>query len=118
MSKWEICLEQMEFFAYHGWYANEREQGNIFWVDVAIRTELPGFIGQDDLENALNYETIYQIVSSRMEQPVKLLETLCHNILEDLKLDFGDDIHGYICLRKKQPPTLGKTSASKVTRYF
>ncbi len=118
MSKWEICLEQMEFFAYHGWYPEEREKGNVFWVDVAVRAELPGFIGKDDLKNSINYETIYQVVAKHMNTPVKLLETICENILADLKSSFGEDIRGYICLRKKHPPSLGKTGSSKVTRFF
>jgi 7,8-dihydroneopterin aldolase/epimerase/oxygenase len=118
MPKWEISLEQMEFFAYHGWYPEEREQGNIFWVDVAVSADLLGFIGEDDLENSINYELIYRAVKQQMNRPVKLLETLCENILTDLRASFGADIHGYICIRKKCPPSLGKTVASKVTRFF
>jgi dihydroneopterin aldolase len=93
-------------------------QGNTFWVDVMVEAPATHPSQEEDLAHTLNYEVIYAIVSRQMEEPVKLLETLCSSILRDLQQAFGDAIHGHITVRKKQPPMLGKMEASLVTLRF
>lgn len=118
MQTWVIGLEKMEFFARHGWYPEEQVQGNTFWVDIMVEVPVTLPVQEEDLAHTLNYEIIYAIVSRQMEEPVKLLETLCSRIHRDLQNAFGDAIHGHITVRKKQPPMLGKTEASLVTLRF
>jgi len=58
-----IALEGMHFFAYHGYYAEERIVGNQFIIDVYV--DVDTFDSQDDnIDDTVNYEVIYDITKS------------------------------------------------------
>ena len=44
----KICLEGLEFHAFHGVYPHERESGNWFEVDISVGTEIIQGAGRDD----------------------------------------------------------------------
>ena len=83
----QVALEGMHFFAYHGYYEEERIVGNPFIVDVYV--DLNSFDSRDDnITDTVNYEHIYKVVKSHMEHKYKLLETIALNIGEELKSRF------------------------------
>jgi len=83
-----IALEGMHFFAYHGYYEEERIVGNQFiidaWVDVDTFDSM-----DDDINDTVNYEVIYDIVKGHMAKKYKLLETIALNISTDIKSKFS-----------------------------
>lgn len=82
-----IALEGMHFFAYHGYYEEERIVGNQFIIDVLV--DVDTFDSQDDnIDDTVNYEVIYDITKSHMEKKYKLLETIALNISNDIKSKF------------------------------
>lgn len=80
----KISVEKIKLFAHHGWYAEEQQTGNWFEVTVEISLPTPTEIN-DDLQNTFNYEWLYQLVVLQMEATQKLLETVCNNILSEIK---------------------------------
>ena len=58
-----ITLAGMEFFSHHGYYDDEITRGNKFVVDLNIDLDTSGPGESDDLEVALNYESIYELVN-------------------------------------------------------
>lgn len=82
-----IALEGMNFFAYHGYYEEERIVGNPFIIDVYV--DVDTFDSQDDdINDTVNYEVIYDITKGHMDKKYKLLETIALNISSDIKNKF------------------------------
>ena len=109
----EISLEGLEFFAYHGYYAEERKQGNMFLVDAKVIVQLDPKMA-DDLNRTINYEEIYLIVKKEMEQSSFLLEDVAMRILDKVFLRFGEVDHVEIAVSKLHPPIPGKCRSAKV----
>lgn len=109
-----IGLEGMEFYAYHGVFEEEQLIGGKYIVDIAVYTDMLGAALYDDLEGTLDYEIIYHIVRKNMQQPVKLIEYLAHNIIVDLRAVISEDDKIHIKIRKINPPLGAKIGASFV----
>jgi len=84
-----IALEGMHFFAYHGYYEEERIVGNQFIIDVYVDVDTFDST-DDDINDTVNYEVIYDIVKGHMIKKYKLLETIALNISTDLKNRFSN----------------------------
>jgi dihydroneopterin aldolase len=73
-----IHLHKLAFFAYHGLYEEEQQNGNHFEVDVDIEADIPDNV--QHLQDTIDYVKMYVIVEQRMQQSTKLLETLAQNL--------------------------------------
>ena len=58
----KICLQGMQFYAYHGASAPERELGQRLEVEVEIFSDLRAAGKLDDLAHTVNYAEVYQVV--------------------------------------------------------
>lgn len=116
--KWTISLENIEIFAHHGWYAEERITGNTFIVNIKLILDLQDYTGRDELNETINYEKLYEITIDNMNRPRKLLESICWTIKEDLLVSFGSTISGSIKIAKLNPPLNGKVGTSSVKLEF
>ncbi|MGB4400886.1 MAG: dihydroneopterin aldolase [Daejeonella sp.] len=109
----KVSLEGVRIFAYHGFYAEERVLGTEFIVDVD--TELEVFsAGDDELSNTVNYEKLYQIISFEMKIPRKLLETVAHAILDQIRHEFLAVKNIRVVIRKMHPPLGGDVRNSTI----
>lgn len=109
----KVSLEGVRFFAYHGLYPEEQILGTEFLVDVD--TELEVFTaGEDDISNTVNYEKIFQIISHEMNNPRKLLETVAHAILEQIRHEFLAVKNIRVLIRKMHPPLGGQVKNSAI----
>jgi dihydroneopterin aldolase len=111
----KICLEGLEFHAFHGVYPHERESGNWFEVDITVETEIPEGSIDDNLARTVNYETLYQIVKDEMEKPSKLLETVAEQIVQRVMSDLSNVAQVEIKLAKINPPIGGKCKRASVS---
>lgn len=113
----KVSLEGMRFFAYHGFYPEEQILGAEFMVDVD--TELEVFSGgDDDISNTVNYERLFQIVSLEMKTPRKLIETVAHAILEQVRHEFLAVMYIRVLIRKMHPPLQGEVRNSAIELTF
>ncbi len=110
-----ISLEGLEFFAYHGFYPEERKIGNRFGVDITVGTDFTGAAMLDKLKQTVNYELLYNIVKNEMNSPAKLLEHLAYNILLRVFADFPTVTSVRVSVRKFNPPIGGVGRAAVVT---
>ena len=69
-----IELSGMEFFGYHGCYAEERRQGQRFVVDAVLHADLQEAGRTDRLEASVDYATVFEDVREVVEGAAKLLE--------------------------------------------
>jgi 7,8-dihydroneopterin aldolase/epimerase/oxygenase len=78
----QLVLENMEFYAHHGHYDEEQTIGGKFTVDLIVDTDLSKPAETDNLEYALDYSKIYQVVQQEMGKPSRLLEHLAMRIIK------------------------------------
>ncbi|TBH73953.1 dihydroneopterin aldolase [Aquirufa nivalisilvae] len=75
MDFYQVSWQGLRFYAYHGFFPEERILGNWYELNITISLlSLEEF--QDNLEQTLDYSQVYQICQTIMKEPVDLLETL------------------------------------------
>lgn len=103
-----IELEGMEFYARHGYYPFEKQVGARFVVSARIETDCT-LAGQTDrLEDALNYQKIYDIVRDEMAIPSALLEHVCTRIIDRIYHSFPGIGNARVKVSKMNPPMGGQ----------
>ncbi|RKD91785.1 dihydroneopterin aldolase [Mangrovibacterium diazotrophicum] len=103
-----IELEGMEFYAYHGHYQTEKQVGAKFIVAATIHTDCTKAGETDQLDDALNYQKIYDIIKEEMAIPSALLEHVCTRILDHIYRSFPTIEKATIKLSKMNPPMGGQ----------
>jgi len=111
-----VSLKGLEFFAYHGFYDEERKKGNNFICDVSV--ELKSFDSIDDnIQDTVNYEDVYAIVEYEMTQTRKLIETVAYHIIQ--KIQVLDNVTAAsVKIHKLSPPIAGKIDRAIVEMQF
>jgi dihydroneopterin aldolase len=99
-----IELSGFKFFAHHGCFDFEREQGNDFEVDLVVNlSSIEESAKSDSLEHTLNYAILYNIIREEMEKPRNLLESVAYSIAERVsKCEKVDS--GVVKISKYNPP--------------
>jgi len=111
-----IEIEDMEFYAYHGCFKAERVVGNYFTVYARLEADCTKASLSDLIADALNYQTVYEIIKEQMMIPSSLLEHVARRILDALFHTFPDRINNAdIKISKLAPPMGGKMGAVSVT---
>ncbi len=111
----KIALKGMKFYAYHGFYEEERIIGAYYKLDVTVQINFAKAGQNDQLEDTLNYEQIYQICKEVMAVPSKLLEHVVVKI-ETKLISYDSNIEGVnIVLDKLNPPLGGDVASSQVS---
>lgn len=112
-----VGLKDATFYAFHGYYEEERKMGNHFIINTKITFELPENVS-DDLQHTVNYETVYTICKNEMDQSQKLLETVAANIMKAYKINFTALKSAEITINKLQPQLGGKLHSSFVELVY
>ena len=105
----------MEFLAYHGCLASEKEDGGHFVVDFRAAVDLAAAEQSDSLEDTLDYSSVYKIVASEMATPSNLLENVAYRIRAAIEEAFPTIPEFEISVSKKNPPVGGSAASAKVT---
>lgn len=109
-----VSLEGLEFHAFHGVHAYERESGNKFEVDIHVDTDFSAGARKDDIHGTVDYEILYRIVKEEMEKPSKLLETVAEKIVEDVFRELPAVLFVELKISKINPPIGGKCERASV----
>lgn len=108
-----ISLNNVRFRAYHGLYPEERQKGNDFVVNMQIK-----YIPQQeiitDLQQTINYATLFDIVNAIMQKPVDLLETLVQTIAKTVHEQFPQIKEVNVSVEKLNPPIDSFTGSTEV----
>ncbi len=98
-----IQLENLVFKSFHGLYPEEKIIGTNFIVNLSVQ-----FVLQNDetitIDDTINYEVLFEIVSIHMKKPKELLENLVVNITKDILNRFNQIKQVSISITKKNPP--------------
>ena len=110
-----IELLGMEFLAYHGCLASEKEDGGHFVVDFRATSDINAAAASDDLADTLDYSAVYKIVASEMATPSNLLENVVCRIRDAIEAAYPTIPEFEISVAKCNPPVGGNAAFAKVT---
>lgn len=110
----QIELKEMKFYAYHGVMEQERKVGNQFMVDVSLTAPLEKAVESDELEDTINYATVYELIKEEMEIPSFLIERVAGRILASLKSRFPQLMEVELKLSKLNPPFGGDIQCASI----
>ncbi|HJB84863.1 MAG TPA: dihydroneopterin aldolase [Candidatus Alistipes merdigallinarum] len=110
-----IELEEMEFRAFHGCYPLERIVGNRFLVNVAIKADLSLPAASDNVDDTINYLSVYETVRDEMAVESHILEHVAQRIIDAIYRRFPQSQHIRVKVSKLAPPLGGKIKKVSVT---
>jgi len=101
-------ISGMEFYSGIGCYNEEQIIGNRFLIDLQLITncEIPAIT--DNIDDALNYQLVYDLVKTEMQINCHLIEFKAQQILNILFANFAQLQEVTIKLSKVNPPLGGK----------
>lgn len=111
----KLTLKGLSFHAGHGYYEEERQEGNDFEVDLVFYADLSEAARSDDLSQTIDYQKAETLVKGVMNGPsIKLIETLTRQIGEQVFEAFQNLQKLEVSVRKLHPPLETKTEFSEV----
>ena len=110
-----IDIENMEFYAYHGCFAEEQAIGTHFRVNLRMQVDTSAAQMSDSIEDTVNYLSVYQSVKDEMLKPSHLLENVAERIASRV-LDEYQAVES-VCVKvtKLNPPLGGKMEGVSLT---
>ena len=115
--KQKVALQDIRFFAYHGYYPLEQVIGNEFLVDIETVTQVEENLN-DELSDTVNYEQLFELASHEMKTPRKLLETVAHCMLKAIVTEFPQVDSVKVIIRKMNLPVKGEVKNSLVELVY
>lgn len=111
-----VALEGMHFYAYHGFYEEERIAGNDYLLDVYAYLNFDEAADEDNISGTVNYEQILAKCQEEMGKKHKLLETIASNIGESL-LNNHRRIQKIRVRVNKLNPQMGSKTARAIVEF-
>ncbi|ALC83297.1 MULTISPECIES: dihydroneopterin aldolase [Bacillus] len=115
----KVYVEGMEFYGYHGVFAEENKLGQRFKVDLSASLDLSEAGKTDNIDATINYADLYHICRDVVEgKPVKLVETLAETITAKVLETFPNVSECKVKVIKPDPPIPGhyQSVAIEMTR--
>ncbi|MDO4462086.1 MAG: dihydroneopterin aldolase [Bacteroidia bacterium] len=105
-----IELDKIELWAYHGCYEQEQVVGNRYEIDIKLMVDIDKAVETDNVQDALNYVEVYEIVKEEMAKTQHLVESVATNIGKSIRNRFSEELLKGINIRvaKMAPPVGGK----------
>jgi len=115
-----IHVNEMEFWGYHGVFAEETKLGQRFRVTLSMAVDLQEAGQTDDLEKTVNYGEAFFACQRIVEgEPAKLVETVAERIATEILTTFKGLVKGCkVVVIKPDPPIPGhyRSVAVEITR--
>lgn len=111
--KTKIAICGAEFFAYHGYYPEERKSGHTFIIDAEVTLKSTKSM-RDNIANTVNYEDMYRICTEEMKATKELIESVAESIINRFFKEFPNITNAKIQLRKLSPQLGGKVNYSLI----
>lgn len=86
----KILIKGLRVYGYHGVMEHERDEGQYFIIDAAIKVDAKRASSTDDISNTVSYAEIAQLIAENVRNnPVNLLETLSQRIADEVLIASG-----------------------------
>ena len=105
MSRDEIRIDNLEVYAYHGVAQEEKINGQTFYVNAVLYTDIRPAGLEDDLSLSTNYGEICHFINNWMKDNMyDLIETVAESLAEQILLNFGSIQELDLEIRKPEAP--------------
>ena len=118
LDKGYILLSDLRFHAFHGVLPQERLVGGNFVVDLRVGYPLAQAMTFDQVNDTLNYASLYALVEREMQQPSSLLEHVAGRIAQAIAKTFPQALSIDLTLTKQNPPMGADCKRAGVEMHF
>lgn len=115
MDFYQVAWHGLRFYAYHGYFPEERILGNWYELDITLSILAQDTL-KDDLNLTIDYGQVYQICQSTMKEPVDLLETIVEKLAKAL-VHRWPHLKGIEISLKKLNPPLGLSQGNSAIHW-
>ncbi len=109
-----ILLENIQIFAYHGCFSEEKIVGTHFRIDLSFDLDTEKAEESDELHDTVSYLDVFQLVKKEMQSASNLLEHVGRRIIKILKETYPQISHISVKISKLNPPLGGDIEAVAV----
>ncbi len=113
-----LILRELRFHAFHGVMPQERQVGGDFILDIRVGYPLEQAMTSDEVQDTLNYASLYELVAQEMGQPSKLLEHVAGRIVRAIEKNFPLVSSIDLTLTKQNPPMGADCQGAGVEVHF
>ena len=113
-----IFLRNVRFHAFHGVLPQERQVGGDFLVSLRVGYPLEKAMESDEVEDTLNYATLFNLVKREMGVPSRLLEHVAGRIVKAVVAAFPVVASVDLELIKLNPPMGADSDGAGVEVHF
>lgn len=111
-SRWDIIdkiiLSNLAFYGYHGVLKAENQLGQKFFIDAELALDLTKAGESDDLQKAVNYAEVYELIKDICEnREYDLIEALAEDIAQEILAQFKRVDEVMIKVKKPEAPVEG-----------
>lgn len=111
----KITLKNMKFYAYHGFFPEEQEKGQTFFVDVEMYLDVSNAGKEDDLNKTVDYSAVYGLVKDVVTNNIfRLIETLADRISREILSKYKNVSETIVRVRKPEAPLGGELDWAEV----
>ena len=112
----QIKLTDIRLYAYHGCLEEEKKIGSDYIVNLKVSANLDVPAKSDDLNDAVDYVTLHQIVEEEMAVRSKLLENVADRIVTRILKNLTTVKKVWIMVSKQNPPIGGNVGEVSIIR--
>jgi len=110
-----IRIKKASFYGYHGVFKQEQNIGGKFEADVDLYTNFVHAAETDKLQETINYEQVYNVMSNlALQKKFYLIETLANSMVDELFKTFASVYKIALRVRKNNPPIGGVVDCVEV----
>ena len=109
-----LHLNNLEFYAHHGCYKEEQEIGANYIVNLSYSYDSTKAELTDDINDAISYPIIYNIIKEQMSIPSHLIENVAKRILTSIRQNFPAIEHCSVKISKLAPPINGSIKSATI----
>ena len=114
MSK--ISVNNAWFYSFHGCLHEESVIGAEYTVNAVVEVDTEIAEKSDNLENTVDYVSIYSVLKKEMAVPSKLLETVLEKIIVGIK-KLNENITSVdVSIKKLSPPISGNVDSVELRK--
>jgi dihydroneopterin aldolase len=117
MDTYQIELQNVRIFAFHGFFPEERVLGNWYRINLKVKLKNKQLI-DDQLVNTLDYGTLFLVCKEVMANSVDLLETVVETIFDRIVSLSNQIIEINLELSKENPPLGISAGNSSISRKW
>lgn len=111
-----IELKGIEAFGFHGVFATEQRNGQVFFADILAELDLEPASNSDELSDTVDYAAIIDLVIEDIEsEPCQLIEHLAGRIADRILFEFHKINRIAVTIHKPNAPVDGNVLDIAVT---